>query len=163
MSKPYKLPAKSGIGHVHLRVSDLEKSISFYRDLLGFDLTTRYGAQAAFLSAGGYHHHIGLNTWQSEGAAPAPKNQPGLFHTAILLPTRKDLAQLVRRLIDHDYPLMGASDHGVSEAVYLEDPDGNGVELYCDRPREEWAYREDGTLIMTTLPLDLDLLLKQAE
>ncbi len=159
----YRLPAKAGIGHVHLRVSNLENSISFYRDLLGFELTTLYGDQAAFLSAGGYHHHIGLNTWQSEGAAPAPKNQPGLFHTAILLPSRKALAELVKRLIDQEYPLTGASDHGVSEAVYLEDPDGNGVELYCDRPREDWAYREDGSIIMTTIPLDLDDLFKELE
>lgn len=138
MSSEYRIPAQTRIGHVHLKVSDLEKSLDFYCGLLGFELITKYGTQAAFISAGGYHHHIGLNTWQSKGSEPAPKKYPGLFHTAILYPTRKDLAHIVNRLIKLKYPLTGASDHGVSEAIYLDDPDSNGVELYWDRPKEDW-------------------------
>lgn len=157
----YKIPAQSRIGHVHLKVSDLDRALSFYRDLLGFELTTMYGDQAAFISAGGYHHHIGLNTWHSKGAPPAPQNSTGLYHTAILYPTRRDLADILKRLIDAQYPISGASDHGVSEAIYLNDPDGNGVELYRDRPKEEWSYREDGSVEMVTQPLDLDDLLKE--
>ena len=135
MTNDYLTPAETRIGHVHLKVSDLDRALEFYRDLLGFELTTMYGENAAFLSAGGYHHHIGLNTWHSKGGPPAPRNSTGLYHTAILYPTRKDLAEILQRLIDEEYPIDGASDHGVSEAIYLTDPDGNGVELYHDRPR----------------------------
>jgi catechol 2,3-dioxygenase len=159
MENKYMAPAQTRIGHVHLKVSDLERSLQFYRDLLGFEVTTMYGRQAAFLSAGGYHHHIGLNTWLSKGAAPAPIHSAGLFHTAILYPTRKDLAFIVHRLLAAQYPLTGASDHGVSEAIYLNDPDNNGVELYWDRPKEEWPYHEDGSLNMYTEALDLEGLL----
>lgn len=161
MEKKYIIPAQTRIGHVHLKVSDIERSLKFYRDLLGFELTTMYGSQAAFISAGGYHHHIGLNTWHSKGMPPAPVNQPGLYHTAILYPTRKDLAVILDRLLKADYPLSGASDHGVSEALYLNDPDGNGVELYWDKPQEEWKYNPDGSIIMVTEPLDLDDLLNE--
>lgn len=155
----YKIPAQTSIGHIHLKVSDLKQSLNFYCDLLGFEITTLYGEQAAFISAGGYHHHIGLNTWFSENAEPAPRNAPGLFHTAILYPQRKDLAEILQRLREHKYPLTGASDHGVSEALYLDDPDGNGVELYWDRPKAQWPTKEDGTLDMYTKPLDvIDLL-----
>ncbi|MGZ3899163.1 MAG: VOC family protein [Bacteroidia bacterium] len=149
------------MGHVHLKVSNIRKALDFYCDLLGFELITTYGADAAFISAGGYHHHIGLNTWYSKDAAPATINSVGLFHTAILLPTRKDLAFILQRLTDHDYPLSGAADHGVSEALYLNDPDGNGVELYRDRPREEWPTNEDGSIDMYTSPLDLNDLLSE--
>ena len=158
----YKIPAQTRIGHVHLKVSDLERSLNFYRELLGFTLTTMYGNQAAFVSAGGYHHHIGLNTWYSKNAAPAPIHSAGLFHTAILYPSRKDLALILKRLIEARYPLTGASDHGVSQALYMNDPDGNGVELYWDRPKDEWPLNASGQLEMTTDPLDLDELLKLA-
>ena len=163
MENNYIVPPQTRIGHVHLKVSDLERSLQFYRDLLGFEVTTMYGTQAAFLSAGGYHHHIGLNTWLSKGAAPAPARSAGLYHTAILYPTRKDLAAIVNRLILASYPLTGASDHGVSEAIYLNDPDNNGVELYWDRPKEEWPYNEDGSLNMYTKALDVDNLLAELE
>jgi len=163
MENNYTTPAEARIGHVHLKVSDLDRALEFYRDLMGFELTTMYGKDAAFLSAGGYHHHIGLNTWHSKGGLPAPKNSAGLYHTAILLPTRKDLAEILRRLIDEEYPIDGASDHGVSEAIYLTDPDGNGVELYRDRPRDEWEYAEDGSVKMVTLPLDVKDLLKELD
>jgi catechol 2,3-dioxygenase len=163
MGNKYIVPAQTRIGHVHLKVADLERSLQFYRDLLGFEVTTIYGTQAAFLSAGGYHHHIGLNTWLSKGAAPAPARSTGLYHTAILYPTRKDLAVIVKRLIDAQYPLTGASDHGVSEALYLNDPDQNGVELYWDRPQELWPLHEDGSLNMYTKALDLDGLLRELE
>ncbi len=161
MPTPYKAPAGTSIGHIHLKVTDLDRALKFYRDLLGFELTTMYGDQAAFLSAGGYHHHIGLNTWHSKGGAPAPHRTAGLYHTAFLYPTRKDLAQIVKRLIDEGYPISGASDHGVSETIYLNDPDGNGVELYRDRPKEEWSYRENGSIEMVTEPLDLQDLLNE--
>lgn len=154
----YKIPVQTRIGHVHLKVADLERSLAFYRDLLGFEVTTRYGSQAVFLSAGGYHHHIGLNTWYSQDAPAATKSGVGLFHTAILYPTRKDLAMILERLRKANYPLTGASDHGVSEAIYLDDPDGNGVELYWDRPQELWPTQEDGSLLMYTRPLDLESL-----
>jgi catechol 2,3-dioxygenase len=134
----YKVPSNTKIGHIHLKVSDLQKALSFYVDLLGFEVTQLYGTQAAFISAGGYHHHIGLNTWHSKDAKPAPLQAPGLFHTAILYPTRKDLAIVTKRLIDTNYPLTGTADHGVSEAIYLNDPDGNGVELYWDKPTNEY-------------------------
>ncbi len=159
----YKIPVQTHIGHVHLKVADLERSLKFYRDLLGFEVTTMYGSQAAFISAGGYHHHIGLNTWHSEGLPPAPVHSVGLYHTAIVYPTRKDLATIYDRLIQANYPLTGASDHGVSEALYLNDPDGNGVELYWDRPKDEWQYHPDGTIIMFTKALDLYGLLKEIE
>src|SRR4051812_39579511 len=146
----YQIPAATRIGHVHLKVSDLDRALSFYHDLLGFDITVRYGTQAVFLSAGGYHHHIGLNTWYSKGAGPAPQRAAGLFHTAILFPTRRDLAEIFKRVTDAGYPFTGASDHGVSEALYLDDPDGNGVELYWDRPHEEWPVDEEGNLVMFT-------------
>lgn len=161
MKKNYTIPNQTRIGHVHLKVADLERSLSFYCELLGFELTTTYGDQAAFISAGGYHHHIGLNTWHSKDSPPAPQHHPGLFHTAILYPTRKDLAEIYKRIADAGYPLLGASDHAVSEAIYLDDPDGNGVELYRDRPEEEWSRRQDGSIIMVTKPLDLQDLLKE--
>lgn len=158
----YQVPAQTRIGHIHLKVADLDRALKFYRDLLGFEVTLFYGDQAAFLSAGGYHHHIGLNTWHSKDSGPAPDNAPGLYHTAILYPEKKDLAQILKRLIDAQYPLTGASDHGVSEAIYLNDPDGNGVELYWDRPKKEWPQKPDGSLEMYTRPLDLQKLLEQA-
>lgn len=158
----YQIPGQTRIGHVHLKVADLDRALGFYRDLLGFEVTTFYGDQAAFLSAGGYHHHIGLNTWNSLGAPPASQRGVGLFHTAILYPTRKDLAQILKRLGEAKYPLTGASDHGVSHALYLNDPDGNGVELYWDLPREKWPQKADGTLEMYTRPLDLEDLLNEA-
>ena len=159
----YQLPAATRIGHVHLKVADLQRAIDFYCGLLGFEITTMYGDQAAFISAGGYHHHIGLNTWYSKGSAPASQNSPGLFHTAILYPTRRDLAAIFDRLSSKHYPFTGASDHGVSEALYLDDPDGNGVELYWDRPKEEWPQNADGTLNMYTRRLDLQDLLAELE
>jgi catechol 2,3-dioxygenase len=163
-TKPASRPLhpKVGIGHVHLKVADLDRALAFYRDVLGFELTQRYGSQAAFLSAGGYHHHIGLNTWESSGGSPPPARATGLYHLAILYPTRAELADALRRLIEADIPLEGASDHGVSEALYLRDPDGNGVELYWDRPREQWPRTPDGGLNMVTEPLDLQGLLKEA-
>jgi len=161
MDKSYKVPAKTRIGHVHLKVADIDRALEFYQDLLGFELITMYGEQAAFISAGGYHHHIGLNTWYSQGASPATKNGVGLFHLAILYPTRKDLAVIFNRLREHKYPLTGASDHGVSEALYLDDPDGNGVELYWDRPRELWPKKADGAIDMYTRPMDLEGLLRE--
>lgn len=150
------------IGHVHLKVSDLDRALSFYRDMLGFELTQRYGNQAAFLSAGGYHHHIGLNTWESSGGTPPPPGSTGLYHLAIVYPTRAELADALRRVLRADIPLEGASDHGVSEAIYLRDPDGNGVELYWDRPSEQWPRTADGKLAMFTRALDLDALLREA-
>jgi catechol 2,3-dioxygenase len=159
----YKIPPGTRIGHVHLKVSDLERSLKFYRDLLGFELQQYYGDSAAFVSAGDYHHHIGLNTWHSKGSPPAPVQTAGLYHTAIVYPTRKDLAVVLKRLVDANYPLTGASDHGVSEAIYLDDPDKNGVELYWDRPKEEWPRDENGGLVMKTDPLDLEELLKLAD
>ncbi len=155
----YTIPANTRIGHVHLKVADLDRALAFYQGILGFELMQKYGTQAAFISAGGYHHHIGLNTWYSKDAKPAPVNAPGLFHTAILYPTRKDLAAALQRLIDAKYQLTGASDHGVSEALYLDDPDGNGVELYWDRPREQWPLNAAGELQMVTEHLDLENLL----
>lgn len=151
----YKIPDGTRIGHVHLKVSNIQRSLDFYCGLLGFELITTYGADAAFISAGGYHHHIGLNTWMSKDGPVPPRNATGLFHTAILFPTRKDLALILNRLREAKYPLSGASDHGVSEALYLNDPDENGVELYWDRPREQWPKNEDGSIEMYTRPLDL--------
>ena len=157
----YTVPAQTHIGHVHLKVSDLERSIAFYCGLLGFEITNRYGTQAVFISAGGYHHHIGLNTWYSKGADPAPVRAAGLFHTAILYPTRKDLAIILNRLIEANYTITGMSDHGVSEAIYLDDPDANGVELYWDRPKEMWPANEDGSLNMYTIALDVESLMAE--
>ncbi|MES3017029.1 MAG: VOC family protein [Bacteroidota bacterium] len=159
----YKIPDSTRIGHVHLKVADLERALSFYHELLGFEITQRYGDQAVFVSAGGYHHHIGLNTWYSKDGPPAPRHSSGLFHTAILYPERKDLAAILKRILDAGYPLTGASDHGVSEALYLDDPDGNGVELYWDKPREEWPIDAEGNLVMTTDRLDLEELLRLLE
>lgn len=159
----YKIPAQTRIGHIHLKVSDIEKSLKFYRDILGFEVMQYYGDSAAFISAGGYHHHIGLNTWHSKNGPPAPVKSTGLYHTAILYPTRKDLANALKRLVEVKYPLTGASDHGVSEAIYLNDPDGNGVELYWDKPKEQWPVDEDGKLVMTTDPLDLNGILALAD
>ncbi len=159
----YKAPDLARIGHVHLKVSDLQRSLEFYRDLLGFELTMMYGDQAAFLSAGGYHHHIGLNTWHSLNAPPAQDRAVGLYHTAFVYPTRKDLAKILDRIRSASYPLTGASDHGVSEALYLDDPDGNGVELYWDRPKELWPKNPDGSLTMFTRPLDLRDLLQEVD
>jgi catechol 2,3-dioxygenase len=149
------------IGHVHLKVADLDRALAFYRDVLGFELTQRYGGEAAFLSAGGYHHHIGLNTWESRGGSPPPHGSTGLYHVAIVYPTRAELADALRRVLQAGIPLEGASDHGVSEAIYLRDPDGNGVELYWDRPRQEWPRKANGDLAMGTEPLDLDRLLRE--
>lgn len=150
------------IGHVHLKVSDLERSLAFYTGVLGFELTARYGRQAAFVSAGGYHHHIGLNTWESKGGAPPAPGSTGLYHFAILYPTRASLANALRRLIANGVTLDGASDHGISEALYLRDPDDNGIELYWDRPRDEWPHKADGEIDMYTRPLDLRGLLAEA-
>src|SRR5215471_9268497 len=146
----YVVPAQTRIGHAHLKVADIERSLKFYRDLLGFEVMQYYGSSAVFISAGGYHHHIGLNTWYSKNAPPAPVRAAGLYHTAILYPTRKDLAVVLKRLLDKGYPLTGAADHGVSEAIYLDDPDRNGVELYWDKPKEQWPHDEKGNLVMMT-------------
>ena len=153
---------RTKIGHVHLKVADLDRAIAFYRDVLGFELTQKYGAEAAFLSAGGYHHHIGLNTWMSRGGSAPPAGTTGLFHAAILYPDRPALADALRRLVEAHHPLEGASDHGVSEALYLSDPDGNGLELYWDRPESDWPRTPDGELEMVTRPLDLNSLLAEA-
>jgi catechol 2,3-dioxygenase len=150
------------IGHVHLKVADLERSLAFYRDVLGFELTQQFGSQAAFLSAGGYHHHLGLNTWESRGGSAPPPGSTGLYHVAIVYPTRALLADALRRLQKAGVPIEGASDHGVSEALYLRDPDGNGVELYWDRPRAQWPRASDGSIEMFTHSLDLAALLKDA-
>jgi len=151
------------IGHVHLKVSDLERALDFYTGVLGFELMTLYGEEAAFVSAGGYHHHIGLNTWESKGGSPPPRGTTGLYHTAIRYPDRRALAAAVTRVLEAGIPLTGASDHGVSEAIYLNDPDSNGVELYRDRPQEEWPRTEDGSFTMFTKPLDLDALLAELD
>lgn len=148
------------IGHVHLKVADLERALGFYAGVLGFELKQRYGSQAAFVAAGGYHHHIGLNTWESKGGSPPPRGTTGLYHTAILYPTRAALADALRRLIEAKVPLDGASDHGVSQALYLRDPDGNGVELYWDRDEADWPRTPEGELAMDTRPLNLDDLLR---
>ena len=149
------------IGHVHLKVANLERALAFYRGVLGFELMQRFGSQAAFVSAGGYHHHIGLNTWESQGGSPPPSGMTGLYHLAILYPKRAALADALRRVFAAGIKLDGASDHGVSEAIYLRDPDGNGVELYWDKPREQWPRTPDGGLAMFTRPLDLEGLLGQ--
>jgi len=150
------------IGHIHLKVADLDRALGFYQGVLGFDVTTRLGPAAAFLSAGGYHHHIGLNTWESRNGTPPPGGTTGLYHAAIRYPDRATLADALRRLVDARVPLEGASDHGVSEALYLRDPDGNGLELYWDRPKDKWPRASDGSVQMTTEPLDVDVLLEEA-
>jgi catechol 2,3-dioxygenase len=155
----YKVPAQTRIGHVHLKVADLQRALSFYQGVLGFEITTYYGDSAVFLAAGGYHHHIGLNTWYSKDGERPEQDRTGLFHTAILYPTRKDLAIILKRLNDHKYPLTGSADHGVSEALYLDDPDGNGVELYWDKPKDQWPINDDGSLEMYTKALNLNDLL----
>ena len=159
MSTQDKVHPGTKIGHVHLKVSDLERSERFYTEVLGFEVQARYGSEASFMSFGDYHHHLALNTWMSKGGPPAPRNSAGLFHFAILYPTREELAKAVKRVLDHGVQLDGASDHGVSEAIYLHDPDGNGIELYRDRDRSEWPVNPDGSLGMTTLPLELSDLL----
>ena len=156
------LDPRVDIGHVHLKVADIDRALAFWRDVLGFEEQARYGDQAVFLSAGDYHHHIGLNTWESLGGSPPPPGTTGLYHVAVRFPDRTALAEAVNRLREAGIPLEGASDHGVSEAIYLRDPDGNGVELYRDRPREEWPRNPDGTIGMFTRPLDLGSLLAEA-
>jgi len=149
------------IGHVHLKVSELERAVQFYTEVLGFDVMSKWGTSAAFLSAGGYHHHLGLNTWESFGGLPPPPRSTGLYHFAILYPSRKELAKALKRILDHQWPIEGAADHAVSEAVYLRDPDGNGIEIYVDRPREQWQRDNNGKLVMYTRPLNLDDLLAE--
>lgn len=162
MEQPYVVPAGTRVGHVHLKVSDLERAIAFYSGVLGFELVQRLGDGAAFLSAGGYHHHVGLNTWTSRGGPPPARHATGLYHAAFLYPDRHALAVAVARVLAAGVPLQGAADHGVSEAVYLADPDGNGIELCRDRPPEEWPRDRDGGLAMVTEPLDLEALLREA-
>ena len=157
------IPAGTDIGHVHLKVSSIDRSLDFYCGVLGFELITALGDSAAFVSAGGYHHHIGLNTWHSRDAGPPPARSTGLYHVAIRFPTRRELATVVRRVLEAGVALQGASDHGVSEAIYLADPDQNGIELYRDRPREEWPRTPDGELHMFSAPLDLEALLLEAD
>ena len=151
------------VGHIHLTVADLARAVAFYRDLLGFEISARYGTSAVFLSGGGYHHHIALNTWSGTDAKPAPRGHTGMYHVAFLYPDRKSLANALKRLADAEYPLDGTADHGVSEAIYLRDPDGNGVEIYADRPKDTWTVSSDGMVEMVSLPLDLDELLSQAD
>jgi catechol 2,3-dioxygenase len=158
----YTIPTGTDIGHVHLKVADLDRALAFYHGVLGFEVMARMGRQAAFIAAGGYHHHIGLNTWESRGGEPPPRGSTGLYHVAIRYPTRPDLARAVRRVVEAGIGLDGASDHAVSEAVYLRDPDDNGLELYVDRPREEWPRTPDGGYALVSLPLDLDALLADA-
>jgi catechol 2,3-dioxygenase len=161
MTKASKsIPSGTRIGHVHLKVADLDRALKFYCDVLGFELMQKYGTQAAFVSAGGYHHHIGLNTWESEGGKPPPAGATGLYHLAILYPTRTDLADALKRLLAHGIRLDGASDHGVSEALYLRDPDENGIELYWDKPQSEWPKSADGKLAMHTRRLNVEELLR---
>ena len=158
-----RIHPETRIGHVHLKVADIERALGFYRDLLGFEITQWYGEEVVFLSAGGYHHHIALNTWAGRNVPPAPREAAGLFHLAILYPERRELARALKRLLDAGYPIDGASDHGVSEALYLRDPDQNGVELAWDRPREAWPHTKEGTLAMVTRPLDVRGLLAELD
>jgi catechol 2,3-dioxygenase len=161
MARP--LDPRVDIGHIHLKVSDIDRALGFYRDVLGFDVTQRYGDEAAFLSAGGYHHHLGLNTWESRGGSAPPQGTTGLYHVAIRYPDRATLGDALRRVVEAGVQISGATDHGVSEAIYLRDPDGNGIELYRDRPREEWPRGEDGDgVAMFNAPLDLEALLAEA-
>ncbi|MCE9540938.1 VOC family protein [Candidatus Kaiserbacteria bacterium] len=161
MGKDKEVHPETRIGHIHLSVADLDRSLGFYRDLLGFRVTARYGDSAVFLSAGGYHHHIGLNTWAGKGVSGPDTHRAGIFHHAILYPSRKELARVLQRLMDEEYPLTGFADHGVSEAIYMNDPDGIGVELYADRPRHEWKVGNDGMVEMKTDPLDVADLLSE--
>lgn len=161
MSKPYTIDPKTRIGHIHLKVSNLDKALNFYSKILGFEVMTQMGDNAAFLSAGGYHHHIGLNTWESKNGTPPPQSSTGLYHFAILMKNRKELARIVKRIIEKRYPIDGASDHGVSEAIYLRDPDGNGIEIYADKPKNKWPKDSERKLFMYTRPLDIHNLLKQ--
>lgn len=163
MSENYRIPPSTKIGHVHLKVADINRALEFYKDLLGFEIIQRYGTQAVFISAGGYHHHIGLNTWYSKDKPPAPRNAAGLFHVAILYESRKQLAEIFKRLLDAEYAFTGFADHGVSEALYLDDPDGNGVELYWDKPKALWPFDKDGNLQMITEELDIKSLLAELE
>jgi catechol 2,3-dioxygenase len=163
MSEKHGIDPRVDIGHAHLKVADLERAIAFYQGVLGFELMQRYGTEAAFLSAGGYHHHIGLNTWESKGGGPPPPGTTGLYHVAIRYPDRRSLGDALRRLREAGIRLDGAADHGVSEALYLRDPDGNGLELYRDRPPDEWPKTPDGKLAMVTQRLDIQALLKEAE
>ncbi len=156
------IAAGTRIGHAHLKVADIERSIAFYRDVLGFTLTQRFGPDAAFLAAGDYHHHLGLNTWESKGGRPPAPGTTGLFHVAIVYPTRADLGDALKRLMAAGIPIEGAADHGVSESLYLSDPDGNGIELYRDRPESEWPRNDDGGIAMYSRPLDLEGLLREA-
>ena len=160
MAKP--IDPRVDIGHVHLKVADIDRALEFYVGVLGFELQQRMGPDAAFISAGDYHHHIGLNTWQSRGGTPPPPGHTGLFHVAIRYPDRASLADALRRLVDAQVPVSGASDHGVSEAIYLADPDGNGIELYRDRPKDEWPLDPDGGVAIVSVPLDLEALLAEA-
>jgi len=157
----YEIHPKARIGHVHLTVGDLDRAVTFYRDMLGFSVTARFGKSAAFLSSGDYHHHIGLNTWAGPNVTPPPEGHSGLYHFAILYPNRHELAKAFKILWEAKYPIEGASDHGVSESLYINDPDGNGIELYCDRPRDEWPTDQDGNLILVTKPLNLPDLLSE--
>jgi catechol 2,3-dioxygenase len=160
---PVSIDSRVDIGHVHLKVSDLERALAFYRDILGFDVMQQMGDQAAFISAGGYHHHLGLNTWESRGGSAPPPGTTGLYHVAIRYPDRAQLGDALRRLVEARWPIEGATDHGVSEAIYLRDPDGNGIELYRDRPEDEWPRAADGTSVaMVNAPLDLQALLEEA-
>ncbi|MEO6456330.1 MAG: VOC family protein [Ginsengibacter sp.] len=161
MEDKYIIPEQTRIGHVHLKVADIERALAFYCGILGFNLITTSGNEAAFISAGGYHHHIGLNTWYSKNAPPAPLRAAGLFHMAIVYPSRKDLAVAYKRLLDANYPLTGVADHGVSEALYLNDPDENGVELYWDKPQNQWPKKPDGSIDMFTQYFNTDELLKE--
>jgi catechol 2,3-dioxygenase len=156
----YSIPKNTKIGHVHLKVANLDRSLKFYCDILGFSVKQRVGDQVAFIAASNYHHHLGLNTWESKNGTPPKMGSTGLYHTAILYPTRKDLSDIYKRLLAHDIELTGAADHGVSEALYLNDPDQNGVELYWDKPEKLWPYDSKGNLNMFTAPLDLNALLK---
>ncbi len=159
---PFTAHPDTAIGHIHLRVADLDRAIGFYSGVLGFEVQQKFGDQAAFLSAGGYRHHIGLNTWDSKGGTPAPKGHAGLYHTAFLFPDRAELAKAVQRVVAAGYAIKGAADHGVSEAVYISDPDGNGVELYVDRPEAEWPRAENGDLAMVNERLDVQALMNEA-
>ena len=164
MTEKATLPAGTHIGHVHLRVASIDRALAFYCQVLGFDLVERRGDEVAFVSAGGYHHHVGLNTWESRGGTPPPPGHTGLYHHAIVLPDRRSLAQVVRRVVDSGWPLTGASDHRTHEAIYLDDPDGNGIELYWDRPREEWPRKPDGSItLLGRADLDVEGLLAEAD
>ncbi|MEI6352381.1 MAG: VOC family protein [Candidatus Nomurabacteria bacterium] len=151
------------VGHIHLTVSDLDRALTFYRDLLGFEISARYGDSAVFLSAGGYHHHIGLNTWSGKNATPSPEGHAGMYHVAFLYPNRKELARVLKHIIESGYPIDGAADHGVSEAIYLRDPDNNGVEIYVDRPKDTWKVSNDGMVEMITETLDFESLLREID